>query len=383
MDMDVTDAPHIAIDDMFLVGLLLDANRTKDGWQYFLDAFRKHFNVHSCHLYIAEVNTMAGRFQEFSGPHPTEWQLKEYMEKYFETDYTHLAILRGRPNEWFASNLMPNREELEAAPVFTQWAIPNGIHCVAGATLFRDGIWSCVFVHNRGPHHGEYTSQEIERCRALTPYIEKAIRLRIELAERNKDRSRLRSVLNQFRLPAATLNEFGEVIAKNIAMDEFLENQANVMLFKDKHFHLLDNKNDKQLQMGIAQTVSIAKGRELSFDNDAINIDALSGNLTIGLQELIEIGSKTNEVFVGAMIYVASAGLLRTISASNLQSLFKLSRAEAQCCHLFCKGMTLKAIAAHEQKSINTVREQIQNSYQKTGTNSQLGLINLLAGLPV
>ena len=371
--------------DTFLLGLLLDANRSPQGWQLFLDTFRQHFNVYSCHLYIANQNTMAPRFQDWSGAQPDELALKEYMEKYFETDYTHLAILRGEPNVWYASNLMPNKEEIEAAPVFTQWAIHNNIHYVAGCTLFRDGDWACVFVHNRSQSHGEYSEQEMDRLRALGPYIEKALQLRIQLAEHKNDRLRVKSVLNHFRVPVATVNEFGEVIAQNRLMDDFLLQQDNLMLNQGKHLSLENEATDKQLQMSIAQSVSLAKGQDLSYSNQAITIPGSSGQggFSIGFQELIERDETTDEVFIGAMVYAVSPDLLSPVNKQQITELFKLTQAEAQVVHLFSCGLSLKDIALHEEKSVNTVREQIHNCYKKTNTKNQLQLISLLASLPV
>jgi DNA-binding CsgD family transcriptional regulator len=371
--------------DTFLLGYLLDANRSINGWQQFLDAFRQHFNVHSCHLYIANRQTLAPRFQDWSGAKPSEIELKTYMENYFETDYTHLAILRGEPNTWYASNLMPNQAQIESAPAFTQWAIPNNIHCVSGCTLFTDGDSSCVFVSNRNKQQEKYSTEELNRFSALGPYIEKAIQLRVKLAEHKKDRLRIKSVLNHFRLPVATLNEFGEVIAQNRLMDEFLDQQANIRLHQGKHLTLLDQDADKQLQLSIAQSVSTAKGHSLNYSSQPITISdsQQKSNFSLGFQELAEEDSDSGEIFIGAMVYAVAPNLLLTVDKQQLRDLFELTQAESHVVQLFSSGMPLKEIAVCENKSVNTVREQVQNSYKKTNTKNQLELISLLASLPV
>ena len=371
--------------DTFLLGLLLDANRSVDGWQQFLDAFRRHFNVRSCHLYIANKKTLAPRFQDWSGAKPDDLELKVYMENYFETDYTHLAILRGEPNAWYASNLMPNQAQIESAPAFTEWAIPNNIHYVCGCTLFSIGDWSCVFVNNRNKEQGEYTPQELERFYTLGPYIEKAIQLRIKLAEHKKDRLRIKSVLNHFRLPVATVNEFGEVIAQNRLMDDFLLQQSSFILCQGKHLTLSDQVADKQLQMSIAQSISSAKGHSLNYSNHPITIDnpLEKNNFSLGFQELSEEDKDSGDIFIGAMVYAVSPNLLSGVNQDQIRNLFKLTLAESKVVQLFSSGLSLKEIASNENKSVNTVREQVQNSYKKTNTKSQLELISLLASLPV
>lgn len=370
--------------DLFLIDALMDANRIADGWQKFLDAFREHFNLHSCHIYISAANDMAPRFQDFSGPRPSDWQLKEYMEKYFHTDYTHLAVLNGSPGDWCASNLMENAADIEAAPVFESWSIPNGICYLAGCCLFRTENSVCVFVNNRGPKHGGYTFDEIRRFSSLTPYLIKALQLRIKLAEGNHDRLRIKSILNKFRLPVASLNEFGEVIAQNDLMLHLLESHHNLRIGSNKDLQLSHQDKDKRFKMAIAERIANAKGRSLSYQTDTLLIPA-EGNIPeyrLGIDQIIENTGSDNEVFVGALVYAISPEMLIAPSEHQLKQVFNLTPAEARCCHLFAAGMSLKEIAAQENKSVNTAREQLQNCYRKTNSKNQLELINLLASLP-
>ena len=374
----------ISPEDTCLLEPLIDANRSRQGWHTFLDAFRQHFNVHSCHLYIANMQTLAPRFQDWAGAQPNEIEMKKYMEQYFETDYTHIAILRGEPHCWYASNLMPNQEEIESAPAFVEWAIPNNIHYVCGSTLFRDNEWSCVFVSNRRKEQAGFTPQEVERMHALSPFIEKAVRLRLQIAENQKDHLRLKAVLNHFRLPVATLNEFGEVIAKNHAMDQFIKQQSQFSLDRGSHLRLNESSSDKQLQMSISQTISSAKGRSLEYSNQALEIsESGAKKFSIGFQELLEQDESSNDIFIGALVFIADEGLLSSTPKQKLQRLFSLTEAESQVAHLFSRCISLRDISIQEGKSINTVREQIQNCFKKTNTKNQLELINLIASLPI
>jgi DNA-binding CsgD family transcriptional regulator len=82
-------------------------------------------------------------------------------------------------------------------------------------------------------------------------------------------------------------------------------------------------------------------------------------------------------------MYVVSPEFLTPVNKDQLKSLFALTEAESHVCSLFAQNKPLKEIAVLEGKSVNTVREQLQNSYVKTNTKNQLELINLLASLPV
>ncbi len=370
--------------DMFLLKLLLDANREANGWLTFLDAFRHHLNLHSCHIYIGNMQTMTPRFQEFSGPAPSDWALRDYMENYFQYDHTHLAALRGEPYQWFASNLMPNYDEVHRSPAILEWAYPNGIHYMAGATLFRDGEWSCVFVHNRGEQHGPYTEDEIERFRALSPYIDSAMRLRLALSSGQGDQLRFRALLNQMRIPSAVVNEFGERIAQNALMDAFLKDHEASLAIEGEHFRFREDTSERALQMSLTESIAHAKGRGLSYSSEPIQVAPSKGGLTfaLGTEALSETHEESGHRFVGALVYAVSPQNLPGVSETLLRKLYRLTAAEARVCHLFSSSLCLKEIARKEKKSVNTVREQLQRAYEKTGTRTQLQLLNLLASLP-
>ena len=367
-------------DDMFLLELLMDANRKANGWQNFLKAFQLHFNLHTCHLYIENINTSVPCFQSWAGIEKNEVAKQEYIEKYFINDLAHLPILNGELNTWFASNLIPAYSENKIHSAFAQ----HGFEYISGSTVFREEPWSCVLIHTRNAEQGKYLQSEIDRFLALSIYIEKAIKLRLYLSENKNNRNCLRSVLNQFHLPVATLNEFGEVVAQNRLMDHFLEQQE--CLEKSPNRHLLINNDlvDKQLQTNIQQAISFAKDNSQEHFSDPIIINPRNNApYIIGLQELLEKDDDTGEMFIGALVYAASSTLISNSSKQQIQSLFSLTNAESQVAHLFSQYMNLKEVARHEGKSVATVREQIQTCFKKTKTSSQLELINLLASLPI
>ena len=367
-------------DDTFLLALLMDANRKANGWKNFLEEFRLHFNLHSCHLYIENVNALAPSFQYWSGVEESEIAKQEYIEKKFINDVSHLSIFNSVPKTWFASNLIPNYEKTQPLPPLIQ----HGIKHISGSTVFSEDPWSCVFIHTRSPEQGEYLQSEIDRFLALSIYIEKAIKLRMYLSDNENHRSRLKAVLNQFHLPVATLNEFGEVVAQNGLMDLFLDQQKCLSMSQDKYLSIENNFINRQLQTSISQTISLAKNRNKEYLNDSIIINPTDEvPFILGLQELLEQDEDTGEIFIGALLFAASSKLITNASKQQIQSLFSLTNAESQVAYLFSQYMNLKEVARHECKSVATVREQIQTCFKKTKTRSQLELINLLASLPI
>ena len=373
-------------DDVELIGSLLDANRLPDGWQVFLDKLLEHFNLKHINLYILCNSTFSPRFQDYSGMKPSEQALKEYMDRFFAIDKVHHAMLEGPECKWVTGNFEPYQSMLNAMPWYHYWAcIKNDVPYTTGTVLFRTPENICAIVFQRSKAQGPYTQVEEDRFTAISPYIAKAVRLRVKLAEKEKDGLRLKSILNKLKLPVATLNEFGEVIAKNSKMDELLNSLETIKIGKNKRIYLTKKSENLNLQRSISQSVAIAKNRDLDYTNNAVTIYDSKNNRTtsIGSCELIDRDEDSGDVFVGAMIYVVSPDLISSVSRAQLKSLFTLTESEAHCCHFFGRNMSLKEIAVHRDTSVNTVREQIQNCYKKTGTKNQLELINMISSLPM
>ncbi|MDO6748246.1 helix-turn-helix transcriptional regulator [Gilvimarinus sp. 1_MG-2023] len=373
--------PKVAPQDSFLLGLLVQANSHERGWHQFLDAFCKHFNLHSAHIYIAIPSQRTPIFQECAGAQPSEMELAAYLEHYMQHDMAHLAILTAPPHQWIASNLMPNRELVESTPAYT-WAHRNNIHYISGATLFRDTEHTCALVHNRSKDHGEYQPEEMKRFEALSPFIENAMKLRLELSGSNDDNVYIRTALNKMRIPVAILNEFSELLAQNQQMEDFLQQQSELKLSGGTHFRLNQEQTNKALQFAIAQSVSETKEMDLTYSTDLVPVGLKNQTqVFIGVDSIME-DREGQSTFRGAMVYVLAPDLISPLSEETLSKMFNLTKAEATVCQRFSQLQSAKEIARQENKSVYTVREQLRSIFEKTGVTNQMQLINLLSALP-
>ena len=119
----------------------------------------------------------------------------------------------------------------------------------------------------------------------------------------------------------------------------------------------------------------------LGMDSDDSECFRLNDKAQLAFQELTE-EKDGQTVFLGVLVYAVSEQWITPTSIQQLMDLFSLSPAEAQVCKHLSQGCSLKEIAKVEQKSVNTVREQLYRSFEKTGCNSQVSLMNLMATLP-
>lgn len=369
--------PHA--EDAFLLGYLLEVNRDADGWSRFMQAVLEHFNLRSSHLMVMNSQTQAMRFHIDAGEAVSPEYASAYVEKYVHSDEIMRAVKTNPVGQFYATNMLPDAQEIYASDHYKHWATPQGIANGAAACVFVDGEWSCIMASNRRADQGPYTENELSRLNALLPFVEKAVSSSFVLSESSKNERRAKSIVKTFRIPVAVLTEYGEVWAMNNSMQQLVDSRSG-LLIEDKSLHLANPDQDKLFNIGILQTAKRVGGIDLALDQ-AEKIE-IANNTVIGFQELIDQDIDESETFLGVLVYAISPASITPVSAQKLISLFSLTPAEAQVCHLLAKGYALKSIASEEQKSVYTVKEQLQNAFRKTGCSSQVSLINLLASIP-
>ncbi|MEH6347233.1 MAG: helix-turn-helix transcriptional regulator [Bermanella sp.] len=365
-------------EDAFLLGYLLEVNRDAEGWQRFMVAMHQHFNLRSSHLMVMNSQTQAMRFHIDAGEPVSAEFAAMYVEKYVHSDEIMAAVKVNPIGKFYATNMLKDAQAIYQNDHYRDWATPQGIANGAAACVYVDGDWSCILASNRNAQQGPYSQQEIERMNALLPFVEKAVQSSFVLSESSKNERRAKSIVGSFRIPVAVLTEFGELWATNSAMEKLLKHQSSLYI-KDKCLHLKNPSQDKLLNTGIFQAAKRADGIDMTIDEaEKISLD---NNTALGFQELID-DEDGQKVFLGVMVYAISNELLATISEHKLTSLFLLTPAEARVCHLIMSGYSIKAIASSEGKSVHTVREQLNNTFQKTGCSSQVSLVNLISSIP-
>ncbi len=345
---------ELSTQDYKLLNYIMNANQSHEGWQSLLNIFLEHFKLSKINIFMldSEFNIL---FQEWSGIPLTPSEIAGYVNN------TSIAACSHK-------NTRNNSHK-------ARYTIDH--------TLHQDHLGHVLIKFQRDNIHTPFTQNEEKRFTHMSKFLKKAIELRIKFSDQDKNELRIKSILNKLRLPASYLDEFGDIIAHNNAMEKFIKFQ-NSLKIEDKKIVLSNKKHNHLLVHSISNSMKNSEEIESSLDSNAYSVAVRSNgeNFTIGACKLAE-KSADGETLSGALLYVVSPDFLQPIKPSQLKILFGLTEAEAQVCSLFAKNMTLKEIAIQENKSANTVREQLQSCYLKTNTKKQLELINLLSSLPL
>ena len=185
----------------------------------------------------------------------------------------------------------------------------------------------------------------------------------------HKENANANTIIEGYRTPAAMLTESSVILAANSLMKTLINETAQ--LYTDNG--MLRFTNSKKDQVFANDILNVSK----QFNN----IKLASSNNAIDVNENIRLHYKSinNKVLVFAL----NTHYRKQVSKNTLMEIFQLTPAEAAICEHLLEGKELKKIASIENKSVNTVREQLHQSFRKTGCHSQTALINMLASIPV
>lgn len=365
--------------DAFLLGILLDLDRTPDAWQKFMEVYLEHFNLRSCHLMVVSSRSQAMRFHVEAGTPITPEYMELYLEKYIQKDQIINKINTSPTGVFYATNEIADEVNLYESDYFLNFAQPQGMAEGAAACAFTQGEWRCLIGTNRTAEQGKYSPETLERMSRLLPYIEKAIKSTFLIAEHNKNDMRAKAIVNTFRMPVAALTEYGEIWAMNSQMEELIRKE-NPLYIQDNSLHSSDRNQEIQLSNGPIQILKRADGMDL--DLESAKSFKLNSHTRISFQELKE-QHEGQTILLGVLVYAVSSNLENSVSIQQLMDIFSLTPAEALVCKRLTEGSVLKEIAQEENKSVYTVREQLQKAFEKTGCSSQVSLMNLLATIPL
>jgi DNA-binding CsgD family transcriptional regulator len=79
-----------------------------------------------------------------------------------------------------------------------------------------------------------------------------------------------------------------------------------------------------------------------------------------------------------AVVFVSDPERVPEVPLDRLMRLYGLTQAEARLAQQLAAGHDLKDIAAATHRTMNTVRTQLKQAFQKTGTSRQAQLVRLV-----
>jgi DNA-binding CsgD family transcriptional regulator/PAS domain-containing protein len=256
---------------------------------------------------------------------------------------------------------MIGREEYERGRFHREWSAPQKYHDYVGAILLRQPHAIYTIAFGRTTDRPLFSEREKQVLDFLAPHVTRALMISERLNTFEKERDELLMTLDSLAVPIFLLDRQARVRQCNTAALGLIEsgcgasNRDGSLVFEDP-----------VLAKEFLSLCAIETGHAVVLKSK------LRGGLQVQiLARNISGGDNRDRLLVVIDRPVSSAPPL----AENIMSRFGITISELRVLLLLIDAKSVKDIATDLGLSHNTVKTHISHMFQKTGTNSQRGLL--------
>lgn len=224
---------------------------------------------------------------------------------------------------------------------------------------------------------------EIHRLAMLLPHLYRALKLKREYNDADHSRGQAQAIIDQFPVGVLSVNAAGKLISANQHALEIIA-ASNTVFLENGVLCTTGEEQDKQLKCLIYRAANTALDDAIEHVS-SIKVDDEGAELPISLLITPDPYPNTHydrQLENCAAIFITSASVTQKITESSLQTLFKLSRAEARLAALLASGITLSQAAELSYISKNTAKVQLKSIFSKMGVNRQAQLVKQILTSP-
>jgi DNA-binding CsgD family transcriptional regulator len=266
----------------------------------------------------------------------------------------------------FTESSLVEKRVYERSEIFNDLLTPFDIPYILGVWVTRRARTTSAFVFERARSQGAYTRSEIETCSALLPHLVRALHAREALAAaRQRERIYL-DLLDRLAFGTVLLDDTLRVIEVSLPARSHLALQPSSISIVGGRLKAASLADDRRLQRILAaqQGGSLTVGQHAA----ALNISVLP----------VRSRESFADVRPAQMVFLLNPHARTSSAVSLVESVFRLTPAEATlACTLF-KGLTLREAAREFELSVNTCKSQLKSIYLKTGWRSHVELARAL-----
>jgi DNA-binding CsgD family transcriptional regulator len=305
--------------------------------------------------------------------------LHEAVEQFFEQgwykgDVRNSAVTdRHWKNGFFSDHSLFSDSQMEKSEYYEKFARPADVPWFAAGRLMGDLSTDAISISlQRGAKEGEFLPHELASLNSLLPRLQPSMALASSLAEiRGKS---LVDGLQVVRRASILLRIGGNVAYMNQAAEACLGGRLFV---RRQRLIAADASEDRKLQGLISQACKAGVGT-LSEDQSlrpvVLNPTETAGRMVVTAAPLRRTGSDVVG-FSGAILLITDFGSHGKLAGDVLQSIFGLTKREADIMALLGQGLSVQQICDIIGSAKETVRHHIKSVFQKTGVTRQSELV--------
>ena len=302
---------------------------------------------------------------------------RQYLDYWFPHD-PRLTLLPGADSgHWACYHHVINEQEVAGRCFYRDFLAPVGIRymtTLSGET--HRGVMPVLTLF-RGADQAPMGETESLLLEQLRPHFVRAMRLQLETQHLERRIQTLERTLHALDYPVLLVQKSGVVDFSNRTAREWLAGNGHFTL-KDGEVKARNSEDQLQFCRLLRQAIDDRRcgilalrcpGGGKPWQMIFCPVEPESSHDTVHREE-------------SCLIIVANPNARASLTLENLQSLFGLTTATARVALGLAEGKSLHEIAIENGVSINTVRSQIKQVMDRTGSHRQAELVSVVSALP-
>jgi DNA-binding CsgD family transcriptional regulator len=303
-----------------------------------------------------------------------EHLIRVYREHHWRHDLWRHALERQRipVGRAFAGHQIVHYGDLIKSEMYNDALRGYGLFDICGGRIFAHGNQGAAISLMRARGRPFYNEREVARLGAVLPHMARAFKIRLQLGDLARQRDAFAAMADAFADGALLVGMNGLVVHASAKAQVLLDASDGPLRLERGRLRARDPAADRRLQALFARRGGTARLGEPAViplpcgsSSASKRLKLLPTALPGGLFALIGSG------YVAVIERPAPAGDAVERAAAR----YALTRAECELLGELVSGHALVDSAARLDRSLNTVRNQLQAIFAKTGTHRQAELV--------
>jgi DNA-binding CsgD family transcriptional regulator len=365
------------IDHIFLsvIEMIYRAALDPEAWVAFIDDFSKVINLPDGYYNLWDQHLQGVTFPILSSKYSTELQAEAAV--YWNSKDELFRRSLKSVGEWLLNNREHNKKYLAKDGYHNDSLFENDIYHVTGyrtanATPVRSAIGLL-----RGEDQKPLDDSDMVWLKRLVPHFETASHLHRDMLRLKLSANMQEQTLDALDYPTLLVYENSYVAFLNQAAESWLDHNSSIciklhrLVGSNDHFHgRFEHLLHRVFESGMSGALTIPHSSAAKPYQMAV----------LPLNPFSKLGSSWQRPL--ALIVIADPLAKSTLTIDHLQTLFGLTASESRVAIGLAGGKTLEEIADEGNVSINTVRTQVKQALDKTGSRRQAELVKTVNSMP-
>lgn len=262
---------------------------------------------------------------------------------------------------------------------YHDWMKPLGLFYAIGGIPLVEG--NCMFilgVHRPKVNGTPHDPADLRSLQRFFPHVTRALQIHQRLEATPVERDALADIADRLPRGLVTFNAQGRLLWMNRAAEALCAQQDGLTVQRGLVIAAVPAEAE-QLHRLVRTVVLTAAGQGLA-SGDTMLVSRPSGRrpYIVLVCPLRVNRHRLDDRQPAAVAFVSDPERATEVPLDRLMRLYGLTRTEARLVQQLAAGHDLKNIAATSQRTMNTVRTQLKQIFQKTGTSRQAQLVRLV-----